>query len=274
MYTLPNAKINIGLNVVSRRPDGYHDLQTVFYPIPLTDSLELKDGSKWDDDCVLVLSGLKVEGRKEDNLVFRVFASLQKEFHLPPTIIFLSKHIPTGAGLGGGSSDAAFTMMMANEKFRLGLTEGEMEERLSAFGSDCPFFVRNKPVYAEGTGNIFSEISVDLKGWFFVLVKPPISVSTRQAYDGIHPTLPAISLMDMLATTPVSGWRDNIHNDFEPSVFLAHPKIAAIKSTLYDMGATYASMSGSGSAVYGLFPFPVENAQAVFPESFIFTCKL
>lgn len=274
MYTLPNAKINIGLNVVKKRDDGYHDLQTVFYPVPLTDSLEFKDGSRWDDDCTLVLSGLKVEGKKEDNLVYKVFRSLQKEFALPPTIIFLSKHIPMGAGLGGGSSDAASTMMMANEKFRLGLTEKDMEGRLSAFGADCPFFVRNKPVFAEGTGNIFSPIDVDLKGWFMVVVKPPISVSTKMAYAGVRPAMPAVSLKERLTTTPVAQWRNVIQNDFEPSVFMAYPQIAAIKATLYDMGAVYALMSGSGSAVYGLFTFPIENAQSVFPESFIFTCKL
>lgn len=274
MYTLPNAKINIGLNVVSKRNDGYHDLQTVFYPIPLTDSLELKDGSKWDDACTLVLSGNKVEGRKEDNLVYRVFTSLQKEFNLPPTIIFLSKHIPTGAGLGGGSSDAASTMIMANEKFRLGLTDRDMEERLSVFGSDCPFFVRNKPVYAEGRGYIFSDISVDLKGWYLLLVKPPVSVSTKEAYNGIRPAFPALSLKESIVSTPVEQWRGVIKNDFEPTVFLSHPQISAIKSTLYDMGAVYASMSGSGSAVYGLFTFPIKNAQTIFPEAFVFTCQL
>lgn len=274
MYTLPNAKINIGLNVVAKRNDGYHDLQTVFYPIPLTDSLELKDGSRWDEACTLVVSGLKVEGAKEDNLVYKVFTSLQKEFQLPPTIIFLSKHIPTGAGLGGGSSDAAFTMTMANEKFRLGLSEKDMEARLSAFGSDCPFFVRNRPVYAEGTGNIFSQIPIDLKGWFLLLVKPPISVSTKQAYDSIRPAMPAISLKERLTTTPVPAWRDVIQNDFEPAIFTAYPQIAAIKATLYDMGAAYASMSGSGSAIYGLFPFPVKNAKTIFPESFTFACQL
>lgn len=274
MYSLPNAKINIGLNVVARRDDGYHDLQTVFYPIPLTDSLELKDASKWDDPCTLVLSGEEVGVPVQDNLVYKVFTSLQEEFHLPPTIIFLSKHIPTGAGLGGGSSDAAFTMVMTNERFGLGLSDTQMEERLTAFGADCPFFVENKPVYAEGKGDVFSPVSVNLKGLFLVLIKPAVSVSTKQAYANISPVVPAVSLKDNIENTPVGLWKSVIKNDFEDAVFPSHPEIASIKATLYDMGALYASMSGSGSAVYGLFSFPVKNAPEVFPDCFTFACSL
>ena len=169
MYSLPNAKINIGLRVVERRPDGYHDLQTVFYPIPLTDSLEVKRANHLRQPYEFILSGLPIPGDGTDNLVVRVFKSMQEEFNLPPTSIFLCKNIPAGAGLGGGSSDAAAMMMLLNDYYQLDLTNAEMERRIAAFGADCPFFIRNKAVYAEGTGNQFSHIDLTLKGTYFIL---------------------------------------------------------------------------------------------------------
>lgn len=274
MYCLPNAKINIGLRVVSQRPDGYHDLQTVFYPLPLTDSLEVKQAHNLRQPYEFILSGTPISDTNADNLVVRVFLSLYEEFHLPPTSIFLSKRIPVGAGLGGGSSDAAFMMKLLNDYYRLGLTNDDMERRLAVFGADCPFFVRNKVVYAEGIGNELSPIDLCLKGVHVVLVKPSVSVSTADAYADVVPRTAENSLVDTLTSTPLELWRNVVVNDFETSVFARYPQIAAIKQTLYDMGAVYASMSGSGSAVYGLFSRPVDNAAAVFPDCFTFAGQL
>lgn len=274
MYTLPNAKINIGLNITSRRSDGYHNLQTVFCSIPLTDSLEISPLKMSGGNYEFLQSGLAIPGNSADNPVVRVFLSMQEEFNLPPQTIHLAKHIPMGAGLGGGSSDAAFMMQMLNEQYSLDLTPIEMERRLATFGADCPFFVRNRPVYAEGIGNEFTPVKLNLKGLYILLVKPDIHISTAEAYSGVRPCEPKISLRQTIETTPVEEWHNCIHNDFEDSVFPFHPQLAAIKQTLYDMGAIYASMSGSGSAMYGLFKRPVDNGKTVFGDCFVFSSQL
>ena len=185
----------------------------------------------------------------------------------------MDKHIPTGAGLGGGSSDAAHMMKQLNEQFALGLSETEMERRLAAFGADCPFFVRERPVLATGIGDRFTPLALSLKGWTLLLIKPPVHVSTRKAYAGVTPRRPEANLADVIAR-PVTEWRGRLGNDFEASVFAAHPEIGAIKQTLYDFGAAYAAMSGSGSAVFGLFAHPVESAKAVFKDCFVFQQRL
>ena len=274
MYSLPNAKINIGLRIVGRRPDGYHDLQTVFFPIPLADSLEIEEARRLRKPYEFILSGIALPDDGKDNLVVRVFLALQEEFDLPPTSIFLSKHIPAGAGLGGGSSDAAAMMQLLNDYYHLDLTTVDMEQRLAAFGADCPFFVRNKPMYAEGIGNVFTPVNINLKDKYIVLVKPDIHVSTAEAYAAVTPCQLPNSLYDQLLSTPVHLWRNVITNDFEPYVFRTYPKVAAIKQTLYDMGAIYASMSGSGSAVYGIFGRPIDNAGKVFHDCFTFAASL
>lgn len=274
MYSLPNAKINIGLRIVGRRPDGYHDLQTVFFPIPLADSLEIGEARRLRKPYEFILSGIALPDDGKDNLVVRVFLALQEEFDLPPTSIFLSKHIPAGAGLGGGSSDAAAMMQLLNDYYHLDLTTVDMEQRLAAFGADCPFFVRNKPMYAEGIGNVFTPVNINLKDKYIVLVKPDIHVSTAEAYAAVTPCQLPNSLYDQLLSTPVQLWRNVITNDFEPYVFRTYPKVAAIKQTLYDMGAIYASMSGSGSAVYGIFGRPIDNAAKVFHDCFTFAASL
>lgn len=274
MLTLPCAKINIGLYVTAKRPDGYHDLQTVFYPIPLWDQLEINVlDEKERKPFELRIGGKPVEGNPEKNLVVRVYNALKEEFGLPPLDIFLYKNIPTGAGLGGGSSDAAFMMKALNEQFALGLTEQEMERRVAAFGADCAFFVRALPAYATGIGDRLSPIALSLKGLYLLLVKPADFVSTREAYAGIVPAQPVTDLRTALSR-PVEEWRDTVGNDFEASIFAAHPAIAAIKHTLYDMGAAYASMSGSGSTVFGLFRRPVDEAARVFPDCFVYSHPL
>lgn len=267
MITFPNAKINLGLNIVEKRPDGYHNLETIFYPIKLQDALEV---TRLQDDTApfkLHVSGTNLEGTAEDNLVVKAYRLLKDDFQLPPIDIHLFKHIPTGAGLGGGSADCAFMIKLLNEKFNLNLSIDQMEQYAAKLGADCAFFIQNKPVFATGIGNLFHPIDFSLKGYHLVLVKPNSSVSTREAYANIIPCKPETSLLEIIKQ-PIETWRESMKNDFEYSVFLSHPEIAAIKDKLYDLGAVYASMSGSGSAVYGIFKAPIENVDEKFGECF------
>lgn len=273
MICFPNAKINIGLYVTERRPDGYHNLETVFVPIPLQDVLEIKPLDFYDREFELQLAGTHIDGKPEDNLVVRVFLDLKHEFNLPPQTIYLYKRIPTGAGLGGGSSDAAFMMRMLNEQFKLGLSLDEMAERLSHYGADCPFFVYNMSSLATGIGDVLTPIDLDLSKMTLLLVKPKTFISTKEAYAGIVPAMPKYSLRESLAL-PVEQWKNRVENDFERSVFPQHPEIDAIKETLYDMRAVYAAMSGSGSAVFALMKTPFEDAQKVFTDCFVFQKRL
>ena len=269
MIVYPNAKINIGLNVVEKRPDGYHNLETVFYPIGLQDILEIHKIEKDAPACGyrLKVTGTVLAGSPEDNLVVRALKLLKKDFDLPPVSIGLYKHIPTGAGLGGGSSDAAFTVKTLNERFKLGLTIEQMENYCTQLGADCPFFVQNKPVFATGIGNVFHPIELDLKYKQLVLVKPDTFVSTKDAYAKVKVLHPEKQLPELLSQ-PIETWKDTVVNDFEASVFSKYPEIAAIKDKLYDLGAVYASMSGSGSSVFGIFEDPVENVDEKFSGLF------
>lgn len=273
MIVYPNAKINIGLNVVARRPDGYHDLQTVFYPIDLQDALEVQGVDEREpmtgDGYQLKVSGELLAGVPDDNLVVRALQLLRHDFQskAEPVSIHLFKHIPTGAGLGGGSSDAAFMLKLLNERWKLELTTEQLERYAARVGADCAFFVRNRPVYAEGIGNVFSDIRLSLSEKTLVLVKPDVFVSTADAYRHIAPHQPERSLKELL-TSPIETWRESVVNDFEASVFPKFPEIAAIKDRLYDLGALYASMSGSGAAVYGIFDQRVEHVDEVFAGYF------
>jgi len=269
MIVYPNAKINIGLNVVEKRPDGYHNLETVFYPIGLQDILDIQLIEKDVPECGwrLKVTGSVLDGSPEDNLVVRAFKLLKGMYDLPPVSIGLYKHIPTGAGLGGGSSDAAFTVKTLNERFSLGMTMQQMEDVCAQLGADCPFFIQNKPMFAAGIGNEFQPIEVNLKGRHLVLVKPDVSVSTKDAYARVKVAQPERHLTE-LVTQPVETWKDTVVNDFEASVFAKYPEIAAIKDRLYDLGAVYASMSGSGSSVFGIFDEPVENVDEKFSGMF------
>lgn len=267
--TRPCAKINLGLYITEKRPDGYHNLETVFYPIPLCDTLRISE----DDEDKLLLSGIPVAGNTADNLVMRALKLLREECFIPPLCISLDKQIPSGAGLGGGSSDAASMMKMLNEHFKIGLTDTDIEKRVSTLGADCAFFVKSSPTLAEGIGNIFSPISLSLKGWHLVLVKPDEFVSTKEAYSMIKPKRPAFDLRETIAL-PVEEWKDKLFNDFEYSVFKNHPIIRDIKGKLYDMGASYACMSGSGSSVFGLFREAPHHVDKVFHNHFTFTSVL
>lgn len=272
MLTFPNAKINLGLNITEKRPDGYHNLETVFYPVPVEDALEiipLPDAPR--GTCTLHLAGQEIAGTLEDNLVARAYRMLDADFGLPAVDIHLLKRIPSGAGLGGGSSDAAFMLKMLNEQFGLGLTEDSLEAYAARLGADCAFFVRNRPTFAEGIGNIFSPLpSFSLSGYRLLLVKPDVFVSTRDAFARIKPRRADASPKEIVRL-PVEKWRGRLVNDFEESVFPQFPLIGETKDEMYRLGAVYASMSGSGSSVFGLFKNEVQGYD-FGPHAFV--CQL
>lgn len=261
MIVFPNAKINIGLNVVSKRPDGYHNLETIFYPVQITDALEMVPS----EETKIFISGILIEGNQADNLVLKAYKLLKAEFNLPPVHFYLHKIIPTGAGLGGGSSNAAFALQMINDYFDLGLSSDKLIGLAGKIGADCSFFIQNKPVFATGIGNQLEKISLDLSKYQVLIAKPQISVSTAEAYRHIVPKQPEFSLKD-ISTVPINKWKDIIVNDFEESVFNHYPDIRNLKITFYQMGAIYASMSGSGSAVYGIFRHLPTNLDSFIPK--------
>lgn len=273
MITFPNAKINLGLNIVRKRPDGYHDLETLFYPIPLADALETTLLAEGNDKYRLHQSGLEIAGEADKNLVIRAYRLLDELYHLPPVDIHLLKQIPSGAGLGGGSADAAFMLKMLDKQFGLSLSEEALEEYAARLGADCAFFIKNRPTYAEGIGNLFSPVALSLKGYQLLLVKPDIFVSTREAFACIVLRRPSCPLKEVIQR-PVSEWRICMINDFEESVFPQFPAIRAIKEEIYRLGATYAAMSGSGSSVFGLFapdaPLPEDVGDLFGPKAFVY----
>ncbi len=251
MILFPNAKINLGLNVVEKRPDGYHNIETVFYPIGLSDVLEVEP-SETCTDYSFSSSGIAIDGDPEDNLIVKAYHLLRSGYQFSAVDISLVKQIPFGAGLGGGSADAAFMLKAINQMFELKITPSRLEKIAAKLGADCPVFIRNRPVFATGIGNVFTAIDLSLKGYFLLLVKPDIHVATPEAYSLVVPEKPETSLLEMIKK-PVSEWKNTIKNDFEKSVFARYPAIEKIKNDLYEMGAIYASMSGSGSSVFGIF---------------------
>ena len=257
MIVFPNAKINLGLNIVEKRADGYHNIETVFYPIGLCDVLEVEP-SETCTDYSFSSSGIPLDGDPEDNLIVKAYHLLRSGYQFPPIDISLVKQIPFGAGLGGGSADAAFMLKSINELFKLKITPSRLEKIAAKLGADCPVFIRNRPVFASGIGNVFNSIDLSLKGYFLLLVKPDIHVSTPEAYSLVVPEKPETSLLELI-NLPVSKWKNTIKNDFEKSVFARYPAINKIKNDLYEMGAVYASMSGSGSSVFGIFETAPES---------------
>lgn len=253
MLAFANAKINLGLFLTAKREDGYHNLQTVFYPIKVRDVIELLDAA----ETSMVVKGVAIPGSTDENICLKTFRQLQVDFKLPNQQIVLLKNIPVGAGLGGGSSDAAFLIKLINEKFNLGLSVAQMQNYARDLGADCAFFIENKPVYAFGKGDEFEPVEVDLSAYFKVLVKPPVAVSTKTAYQNVNVKMPTTSLKDLIAL-PLGDWKKYIFNDFEPSVFAIYPEIDEIKTKLYAAGATFALMSGSGSSVFAVFEKPIK----------------
>lgn len=253
MIAFANAKINIGLQVLSRREDGYHNLETVFYPLKLYDVVEVVEAP----DMRFIPSGIPVPGDGHDNLCLRAYRLLSETHDLPPVHIYLHKTIPIGAGLGGGSADAAFLLTLLNTMFELELDESQLMDYARRLGADCAFFIRNTPVLATGIGDVFQDVTIDLSAYHLVLVKPPVHISTAEAYGTVTPDPEGRQLKSAI-TRPVTEWRDTIVNDFEAGIFANHPEIAAVKNQLYENGALFAAMSGSGSSVYGLFSKPVK----------------
>lgn len=252
MILFPNAKINLGLHVTGKRIDGYHNIETVFYPIRWCDIAEIIPGEKHTSGIEVHLSGIPVAGKHADNLCVKAYELLKKDFSLNAVKLYLHKQIPMGAGLGGGSSDAASFIKAMNSLFALGMDSERMQNYAKVLGADCAFFIDNVPVHAIGKGDEFSSVNVSLKDFFIYVVHPGIHVSTAEAYAQVIPSPPKVNLKDVLRED-ISEWKKLLVNDFEKSVFAAHPAIADIKQQMYDAGAVYASMSGSGSAVYGLF---------------------
>lgn len=254
MLTFPNAKINIGLNITEKRPDGYHNLETIFYPIDLCDTLEFVE----EKETKFTYSGLNIEGESDNNLIIKAYKLLKEEFDLPTINIHLHKSIPMGAGLGGGSADAAFMLKMLNNEFQLNLTTQELEQKAAKLGADCAFFINNKPTLAKGIGNLFEPTCVNLSGYHIVLVKPEVHISTAEAYGGCKPQRWTTPLEEAIKQ-PITEWKNCIFNDFEKTVFATHPELAEIKNMLYKKGAIYAAMSGSGSTIYGIFDKEIEQ---------------
>ncbi len=248
MIAFANAKINIGLQVLRRRADGYHDLETVFYPLGIHDVIEVIESN----ETKFHTTGMSIPHAGQDNLCLQAYDLIKARMDIPPVDIYLHKVIPVGAGLGGGSSDAAAVLRLLNSLFALGLTDTDLLEMAGQLGADCPFFIRNKPVFATGTGNVFKRIDINLSRYYLVLIKPDVHIDTGEAYGSVIPNDEGNDLATAIHM-PVSEWKKNIKNDFEPGIFEQYPVIGQIKSQLYQAGALYAAMSGSGSSVFGIF---------------------
>ncbi len=252
MLFYPNAKINLGLNILDKRSDGYHNLETVFYPIPLSDILEVVPFKGSDfGHCEINQTGIQFDGNPQDNICFKAYQILHKDFNLPSVKIHLHKQIPVGAGLGGGSSDAAFTIKALNEIFNLDLAIEQMEAYGSKLGADCAFFIENKAKFASGIGDEFKPTSIDLSGKFLVLICPDIHSSTAEAYSGVE--FSGSQQLQKAILSPVEKWKHIVSNDFESSLFPLYPRLEELKLELYAKGASFTSMSGSGSSIFGIF---------------------
>lgn len=267
MIIFPCAKINLGLNVVERRPDGYHNLQTVFFPVPICDALEIKTMDEHFPSavaCDLKVTGNAVECNEADNLIVKAYNMIAADFDIPRVHAHLYKNIPSQAGLGGGSSDAAFMIRLLDQRFRINIGNAAMESYAARLGADCPFFISAEPAYAEGIGEILSPVNItdhNLKGHTLVVVKPDVAVSTKEAFSHIKPCQPEVCCRDVVAM-PVEEWKSLLKNDFEDSVFSFHPQLKEIKERLYAFGATYAQMSGSGSSLFGIFNSKIDKEEA------------
>lgn len=253
MLSFPNCKINLGLNIIGKRPDGFHDLETIFYPIAIRDVLEIVTQQNETTDVEFAGTGLSIDGDISNNLCVKAYHLLKKDFtELPGVKIHLHKTIPMGAGLGGGSADGAFTLTLLNQKFQLGLSTHQLMNYALQLGSDCPFFILNEPCFAEGRGEKLQPISLDLSAYQFIIINPGIHINTGWAFSNIEIKQPAKSVKEII-TQPVDTWKNEMVNDFEEPVFQSHPEIRSIKEKLYSQGAVYASMTGSGSTVFGIF---------------------
>ncbi len=267
MIAFPNAKINLGLQILSRRTDGFHNIESVLIPISLSDALEVIEAP--NGEFSFTSSGLPIPSDGKPNLCERAFWLLHNEFRIPQVNLHLYKVIPAGSGLGGGSADAAYTLKMLNQVFSLDLNHSDLETLAAKLGSDCPFFIRNQPMLARGSGEILDPVSLSLKGLHLLLIRPQVHISTAEAFAGVVPQNPRKALHEILAQ-PIESWKEELKNDFEKSLFAKHPLLGKIKNQLYDNGALYSAMSGSGSALFGLFENkPDAGLMQAFHDSFV-----
>ena len=279
MLTFPCAKINLGLNITSEREDGYHNLETVFFPVPITDALEVKlmhNNFPSYEPCDLKITGNAVDCDEQNNLVVKAYKLLAQDFSLPRVHTHLVKRIPMQAGLGGGSADGAFMIRLLDERFRLNMGIAEMERYASRLGSDCAFFITAEPSFGTGRGEVLEPVQIvenNLQAFYIVIVKPAVAVSTREAFKQIVCRQPEHCCRDIIRQ-PVETWKAMLTNDFEVPAFKQRPELAAIKQQLYNLGAVYAQMSGSGSAFFGLFRREPQQVKETFPGCFTFTSKL
>ena len=248
MVVFPNAKINLGLHILKKRLDGYHELETCFYPIPWKDALEIIESKK----TVVTTSGIDIPDHG-DNIIYKAYQLLKQKYDLPPVQIHLHKAIPIGAGLGGGSADAAFTLTLLNKYFSLGLSDEQLMTFAIQLGADCAFFIKNTPMLASGIGEKLSAINIPLAGKFILLIYPNIHISTKEAYANISPGKPSMRIKDIFKLNSLSEWKHVLKNDFEKPLFKKYPVLDKIKKQLYESGAIYAAMSGSGPCMFGIF---------------------
>ena len=282
MLVFPKAKINLGLNIVGKRSDGFHNIESVFYNINWQDALEVVEirgteetegiketngilGTK-GEGIEIVNSGIDINSPLKENLIFKAFNLLKNRVKLPPLKVYLHKNIPMGAGLGGGSSDAASFLKLTNKKFELKLSKNDLKEIASQIGSDCAYFIENKPAFATQKGEILEPINLDLSKYYILLVYPNMNSNTKEAYEGVIPKKPIKSVKEIVLNEPLGNWKNILFNDFEKTIFKKYPEIENIKNTLYKNGAIYSAMSGSGSAVFGIFN---EKPVIEFPKNYL-----
>ena len=257
MIAFPNCKINLGLNILRKKEDGYHDLETFFFPIPIHDALEILPSE--DSKTHMISSGIDT-GKVENNICLKAYHLLEKDYpQLPEVNIHLHKAIPLGSGMGGGSADGAFTLQLLNKKFNLNISQQRISSYALELGSDCPFFIINKPALASERGETLTPLDFSLNNYKIVIINPGIHVSTTEAFKNIIPAMPSKSIKEIIQQ-PISTWKNDLVNDFEKPIFIKHPEIKEIKDSLYSEGAVYASMSGSGSSVFGIFDKEAEPA--------------
>ena len=273
MVVFPNAKINLGLNIIGKREDGFHDLETIFYPVKIIDALEIIETEK-PEEIIFTSSGNEVRGNNTDNLCVEAFHLIKNDFPKIPSVkMHLHKNIPMGAGLGGGSSDASAVLLLLNKLFELNISTKQLHEYALQLGSDCPFFITNKPCFASGRGEQLRAVEIDLSNYKILIVHPAVHVNTALAFQGLEQSnfsLPGELQSNILRD--ISTWQATVKNDFELSVFKQFPEIEAIRNKLYEAGAIYSSMSGSGSAVYGIFTKEVASDKIKFPSHYF--CQL
>lgn len=278
MLILPCAKLNLGLNIVEKRPDGYHNLETVFVPIPLYDALEINpmdESFPSENACDIKITGNKIDCEDKDNIVVKAYNLIASAYDIPRVHIHLYKNIPSQAGLGGGSSDAAYMLKALNECFNLNISKEKLQEYAASLGADCAFFIDSEPAFATGIGSCLSPIDMGttLTDCHVIIIKPSIAISTKSAYAHIHPHHPDKCCRDII-NQPMETWKHELTNDFEEQAFKDYPELQNIKNNLYEHGAIYAQMSGSGSAMFGIFKDKPENIDSYFKPYNIITLKL